>query len=246
MKPIIPHTAKNNLLVQTIGNAFSSLELIHYGDIGKEEIIDVPKEIVDIFALLQQIEGQDQGIVRDLKREVIRFINEGKSFEIPENSTLLKDYRVRDNISIEEMYDSTEGRVEYGMANSAIKNMFYLAKAQKNAREFAKLLSKITGNDPQYEEVIKYIENNGFRIEPEIITRQSNRGVKLSESISLDLNGDATQLIDKIKELSDEEQIEIMENGGLSNVRDIMSSTFSKTQRDEQISKEEYYAEAIF
>ena len=25
-----------------------------------------------------------------------------------------------------------------------------------------------------------------------------------------------------------------------------MSSTFSKTQRDEQISKEEYYAEAIF
>ena len=37
-----------------------------------------------------------------------------------------------------------------------------------------------------------------------------------------------------------------MENGGLSNVRDIMSSTFSKTQRNEQISKEEYYAEAIF
>ena len=246
MEPIIPHTARNNLLVQTIGNAFSSLELIHYGDIGKEEIIDVPKEIIDIFALLQQIEGQDQEIVRDLKREVIRFVNEGNSLEIPENSSLLKNFKVRDNISIEEMYELTEGRVEYGMANSAIKNMFYLAKAQKNARELAKLLSKITGDNPKYTEVIKYIENNGFRIEPEIITRQSNRGVKLSESISLDLNGDATQLIDKIKGLSENEQIEIMKNGGLSNVRDIMSSTFSKSQRNEQISKEEYYAEAIF
>ena len=37
-----------------------------------------------------------------------------------------------------------------------------------------------------------------------------------------------------------------MENGGLSNVRDIMISTFSKTQRDEKIDKGEYYAEAIF
>ena len=58
MKPLIPHTADNNLLVQTIENAFSSLELIHYGTIEKDEIVDVPKEIVDIFALLQQTEGQ--------------------------------------------------------------------------------------------------------------------------------------------------------------------------------------------
>ena len=246
MEPIISYTANNNLLVQTIGNAFSSLEVIHYGDIERNEIIDVPKEIIDIFALLQQIEGQDQKIVRDLKREVIRFVNEGNSLEIPENSTLLKDYKVRDNISIEEMYNLTEGRVEYGMANSVVKNLFYLARSQSNAKELARILSEITENNPKYAEVIKYIENNGFRIEPEIITRQSNRGVKLSESTSLDLNGDATQLIDKIKELSEAEQIEIIENGGLSDVRNIMSSTFSKTQRDEQISKEEYYAEAIF
>ena len=246
MEPIISYTVNNNLLVQTIGNAFSSLEVIHYGDIERNEIIDVPKEIIDIFALLQQIEGQDQEIVKDLKREVIKFVNKGNRLEIPENSTLLKDYKVRDNISIEEMYDLTDGKVEYGMANSAIKNMFYLAKSQKNARELAKLLSEITGNNPKYTGIIQHIVNNGFRIEPEIITRQSNRGVKLSESTSLDLNGDATQLIDKIKELSEVEQIEIMENDGLSNVRNIMSSTFYKTQRDEQISKEEYYAEAIF
>ena len=246
MEPLMRHTANNNLLVQTIGNAFSSLELIHYGDIEKDEIIDVPREIVDIFALLQQIKGQDQELVRDLKREVIRFVNEGRSIEIPENSSLLKEYGVRDNISIEEMYELTDGKVEYGQANSIVKNMFYLAKSQSNARELAKLLNQIIGDNPKYREIVQHIENNGFRIEPEIITRQSNRGVKLSESISLDLKGEETELIDKIKDLSEEELIEIMEKGGLSDVRNIMSSTFSKTKRDEKIDKEEYYAEAIF
>ena len=107
MAPVIPHTANNNLLVQTIGNAFSSLEVVHYGDIEKDEIIDVPKEIVDIFALLQQVEGQklellqnSQGLeatrqeisgqaeeqrknlVRDLKREVVNFASSGRSIGI--------------------------------------------------------------------------------------------------------------------------------------------------------------------
>ena len=246
MEPLIPHTANNNLLVQTIGNAFSSLELIHYGDIEKDEIIDVPREIVDIFALLQQVEGQDQKISKDLKREVIRFANEGRSIEIPENSSLLKEYGVRDNISIEEMYELTDGKVEYGMANSVAKNMFYLAKSQSNARELAKLLNQIIRGNPKYRDIVQNIESNGFEIEPAIITRQSNRGVKLSESISLDLKGEEIELINKIKGLSEEEQIEIMKNGGLSDVKGIMSSTFSKTKRNEKIDKEEYYAEAIF
>ena len=246
MEPLIPHTANNNLLVQTIGNAFSSLELIHYGDIEKDEIIDVPREIVDIFSLLQQVEGQEQQLVEDLKREVVQFVSERRNLAIPENSTLSNDYRVKDNISIEEMYDLTDGKVEYGQANSIVKNMFYLAKSQSNARELVKLLNQIIGDNPKYRGIVQHIENNGFEIEPAIITRQSNRGVKLSESISLDLKGEEIELINKIKGLSEEEQIEIMKNGGLSDVRNIMSSTFSNAKRDEKIDKEEYYAEAIF
>ena len=266
MEPIIPHTANNNLLVQTIGNAFSSLELIHYGDIEKDEIIDVPKEVVDIFALLQQVEGQElellqnsemqgletsqqatrqelskqaeeqrKNLVRDLKRELINFASSGRTIgvsgtgaeiEIPEDSSLLREYRVRDNLLIEEMYDLTDGKVEYGRADSIVKNLFYLARSQSNARQLARVLNQITGDNPKYRDIIEYIENNGFEIEPEIITRQSNRGVKLSEAVSLDLKGEETELIDKIKGLSEAEQIEILENGGLSNVRNVMSSTF--------------------
>lgn len=246
MKPIIPYTANNNLLVQTVGNAFSSLELIHYGDIEKESIIDVPKEIVDIFALLQQLDGQDkEEVVRDLKREVIKFVNEGKHIEISENSPLLKEYSVRDNISIEEMYELTDGKVEYGRANSIVKNMFYLSKSQANAKELAKVLTQITGDDSKYREIIQYISDNGFEIEPEIITRQSNKGIKLSESVALDLKNDESSLVDRIKDLSEQEELDILEKGGLSNVANVMSSTFAQSERKEKISKEEYYAEAI-
>ena len=245
MKPIIPYTANNNLLVQTVGNAFSSLELIHYGDIEKESIIDVPKEIVDIFALLQQLDWQDKEVVRDLKREVIKFVNEGKHIEIPENSPLLKEYSVRDNISIEEMYDLTDGKVEYGRANSIVKNMFYLSKSQANAKELAKVLTQIVGSDSKYREIIQYISDNGFDIEPEIITRQSNKGIKLSESVALDLKDEEIQLAGKIKDLSEQEELDILEKGGLSNVGNVISSSFAQSKREDKIEKEEYYAEAI-
>lgn len=66
MPPIISDTDSNTLLIKTIKSAFTSLELIHYGQIEKEEIIDIPKEIVDIFSLLQPIEGQDKQTVDDL------------------------------------------------------------------------------------------------------------------------------------------------------------------------------------
>ena len=246
MKPIIPYTANNNLLVQTVGNAFSSLELIHYGDIEKESIIDVPKEIVDIFALLQQLDGQDkEEVVRDLKREVIKFANEGKHIEISENSPLLKEYSVRDNISIEEMYELTDGKVEYGRAKSIVKNMFYLSKSQANAKELAKVLTQITGDDSKYREIIQYISDNGFDIEPEIITRQSNKGIKLSESVALDLKDEEIQLAGKIKDLSEQEELDILEKGGLSNIGNVISSSFAQSKREDKIEKEEYYAEAI-
>ena len=105
---------------------------------------------MDIISLLQQVEGQDQQLVEDLKREVVQFVSERRNLAIPENSTLSNDYRVKDNISIEEMYDLTDGKVEYGQANSIVKNLFYLARSQSKARELAKLLNQIIGDNPQY------------------------------------------------------------------------------------------------
>ena len=245
MEPLMPNTSTNNLIIKTIGSAFSSLELIHYGEIEKEEIINIPKEIVDIFALIQQVEDGDKELITELKQEVIKYIEENSKIEIPQNSTLEKEYKLKDNISIEEMYELTEGKVEYGQANSIVKNMYYLAKGQANAKDLAEILRNITKNNPKYNNIIEQIANNGFRIEPEIIARKSNKGVRLSESVNISLKSEEKELVDKIRGLSQEEQIEIIENGGLSNIKNIMNDTFAKARANDTIDKNRYYAEAI-
>ena len=245
MEPLMQNTSTNNLIIKTIGSAFSSLELIHYGEIEKEEIINIPKEIVDIFALIQQVEDGDKELITELKQEVIKYIGENSKIEIPQNSTLEKEYKLKDNISIEEMYELTEGKVEYGQANSIVKNMYYLAKGQANAKDLAEILRNITKNNPKYNNIIEQIANNGFRIEPEIIARKSNKGVRLSESVNISLKSEEKELVDKIRGLSQEEQIEIIENGGLSNIKNIMNDTFAKARANDTIDKNRYYAEAI-
>ena len=246
MKPLMPQASNNNSLIKTLGSAFSSSEQIYYGDIEGNRITDISKEVLDMFGLLQQVEGQDKQIVDELKRELIKCVGEGKQIEIPDESVLKRNDKLQENITIEDMYELTEGKVEYGQANSIVRNMFYLAKGQSNARALAQILREITNNNPKYERVIEYIENNGFEIEPKISTRQSNKGYRLSESVNLNLKPSEIELVQQIKGLADEEQIDIVENGGLSNIRDIMNNAFSRVQRSEKISKEEYYAEAVF
>ena len=246
MKPLMRGTANNNFLIQTLGSAFSSSEQIYYGDIDGERITEISKEALDIFGLLQQLEKEDKTVTEELKRELLKCVVDGKFPEISEESNLRKEYKINDNITIDEMYELTEGRVEYGKTNSIVKNIFYLAKGQSNARKLAEMLRDVTKYNPKYERTIEYIENNCFEIEPKIITRKSNKGYRISESVNLNLKQDEYELVNQIKSLSNEEQEEILKNGGLSNVRNIMTSNFSKVQSQEKIDKETYYAEAIF
>ena len=168
---------------------------------------------------------------------MIRFVNDGKKIEIPEDSILKNDI-----ISIEKMYELTEGKIEYGQASSIVNKLYYLTRGQLRARALADMLKQINNNDSRYEEVIKYIRENGFEIEPKISTRQSNKGYKLSESVNLDLEQDEIKLIEQVKKLSNKEQEEIIQNGGVLNLKEIISGYLLK----EKISNERYYAEAIF
>ena len=121
IKHVIPHSS-NSKLRETIGNAFSSTELIHYGDIPEENIVEVPKEIVDIFALIQQVSGVDESQLDRLKQALIKEVQKGK--QVPTISEIGDN--VRSNISIEEMYELTKGKVEYGKENSIAKNTVLL------------------------------------------------------------------------------------------------------------------------
>ena len=245
MEPAVPRIKTNSELIKTLGSAFASGEQIYYGAIEGSRVTDISKEFLDMFALIQQAESQDKEVVNELKTELVKYIINGGKIEIPEGSTLRDDGTPRTDISIEEMYELTAGKVEYGQANSIVKNMYYLSKGQANARILAGMLRKITGNNPKYEEIIKYIENNGFEIEPKITTRKSNTGYRISESVNLNLKPNEIGLVDSIKSLTDEEQMQIIQDRGLSNVRDIMTSNFAQLQTAEAMSKEEYFASAI-
>ena len=245
MGPAVPRIKTNSELIKTLGSAFASGEQIYYGDIEGDRITDISKELLDMFALIQQTENQDKQIVNELKTELVKYITKGGKLEIPEGSLLRDDGTPRTDISIEEMYELTAGKVEYGQASSIVKNMYYLSKGQANARILAGMLRKITGNNPKYEEIIKYIENNGFEIEPKITARKSNKGYRISESVNLDLKPNEIGLVDSIRNLTDEEQMQIIQDRGLSNVRDIMNTSFAQMQTVQQISKEDYFASAI-
>ena len=245
METLVPRIKTNSQLISTMGSAFASGEQIYYGDIEGDRITDISKELLDMFALIQQTENQDKQIVNELKTELVKYITKGGKLEIPEGSLLRDDGTPRTDISIEEMYELTAGKVEYGQASSIVKNMYYLSKGQANARILAGMLRKITGNNPKYEEIIKYIENNGFEIEPKITARKSNTGYRISESVNLNLKPNEIGLVDSIKNLTDEEQMQIIQDRGLSNVRDIMNTSFAQMQTVQQISKEDYFASAI-
>ena len=240
LEHVIPNSS-NSKLRETIGNAFSSAEVIHYGDIKQEYILEIPKEIVDIFALAQQVNGIDKNKLEELKQALIIAVQSGK--EIPQIPEI--DLKVKDNISIEEMYELTEGKVEYGKANSIVKNMFYLSKSRQNAIALSNALSEILGNDSRFEDIIQYIRENGFRVEPEIISRKSGKGVKLSESVNLNLQKEEQSLADEVRKLSPEELNIILQNGGLYNAQDIITTTFSNIRENEKIDKSRYYTEAI-
>ena len=212
LEHVIPHSS-NSKLRETIGNAFSSAELIHYGDITQNEIIEIPKEVVDIFSLVQQVNGIDKDKIDKLKQAIITAIQNKK--QIPKIEDIKA--QIKSDVTIEEMYQLTEGKVEYGKANSIVKNMFYLSKARQNAIALSSALSDILGNNSDFEDIIQYIRENGFRVEPEIISRQSGKGVKLSESVNLALQKEEQPLIDVIKKLSSEELDKVLQNGGLYN-----------------------------
>ncbi len=45
----------NNILIETINNAFLSLEFIHYKSITKDKIIEIDPTIIDAFSIIQQL-----------------------------------------------------------------------------------------------------------------------------------------------------------------------------------------------
>ena len=205
------------------------------------------EKIKDIFQLLEQVESQEESIVNELKKEIIEFIKKGNFIEDEDS---IKNYKLRKSMTIEEIYELTEGKLQYAKTKSMIRKIFYLVSAQSYARELAEILRKITKNNPNYEKIIEYIENNAFVVEPTIFPKSKNKDSKSKGSNGLSIKDNEMGLLEQIKHLTIEEQGEILEKGGISNItKRIMDNHIGSQEHfetnDSQKTKEEYYIETI-
>ena len=232
---IIP-SISNGFLIQTIGNAFASLEIVHYKDIDDKHLTQVSSEFMDCLSLVQQVPNIEN--LELLKQELIDNIN-GERIDLDKFKYDLYELSA-DDYSIEKMYELTKGDIDYKTAISTYKNMFYLAKSRLRAYKTLEWLKTITNNNPLYDKIYEYIEKNGYGIEEEIITRLSSNNKKLSESVGFNFNNQ--ELVDIINSYS-EIVLEDIINDPINALR-LHIRTLSYVE-DDNVDKTEYFARAI-
>ncbi len=237
-KNIIPNVA-NKFLIQTLGNAFSSLELINYNDIEKEYIIDIPKEIVDVLALLQQI-PEDYPLIDELKKEVIKII-ESKDYNVELFAYDSKKLNTDKEYTIENMYNLTDGNVDFNSSLNLYKKSFYLSKSKLRTISSVDLLSKIIDND-KYGNILSYLKKHTYGVEPEVFSRQSSNRMKVSESVNLDFKPNERELFEFIDDLSVNDLNFIINNP--TEALKYYLKNFKNIEH-RQVDKETYYANAI-
>ena len=189
--------ASNKFLIQTLGSAFSSLEYIHYNSITGDKINYVNRKIIDIFSLLQQIPSSP--LLDELKLELLNNINNQNINNYEYNNYHLN---VEDDYTIDKMFELTLGTIDYNSSINMYKKSFYLAKSKLRMKDTLNLLKTITNNNPKYNELYKLMESSTFGIEPEIISRQSDNKINISESVSLDFNLKEIELFNFVNQLN--------------------------------------------
>ena len=207
-EPIIDRIG-NKFLINTLGNAFSSVELTHYNDV-EGNIIAVSPEIMDIISLLQQVPETKE--IAQLKRILIEKINNGKlnvpNFELEKYDVK----RFENSLTLENIYNLTKGNIEYKSAKNIYLKSYILAKSRLRKEKSLDLLKSIL-NDNKYDDVIEYLRNNTYGIEAEIVNRKSNKdAIKLSESVSLTISNLEKDILKYINSLSIQQIENILEN----------------------------------
>lgn len=156
------NTFTNKCLINTIINAYTSLEFIHYKTISKEEIIEITPEIMDIFSLIQQLPSsinyKDELII-----EIIKYLE--KDYQL--TSFTYSNYHIQENNmskDLKELY----------------KHFFYLTKSKLRVINTINNIKKIT-NNTKYNKIINYLAKNTCLIEPEML---NNISIKESNIIT--------------------------------------------------------------
>jgi len=232
-KQLLPNIS-NSLLIQTMGIAFASLELIHYGRIEKEEIIECPKQIVDCFALLQQVDNNP--LIKELEQFLLTYINNPLIYKIKYEDASLDNH----NITLDLLYSIFDGSIDYTTIYNILNKSYYLSKSRLRSFQTVAYLSKIT-NDNKYQELFRKMISTCFGIEPSVLKKSNDLKYPISETVGLDISYDEKDLLDYILKL-DKEDLEIIINNPIESLKVIVNDLDIYKNKN---SKEEWFANAI-
>lgn len=266
-------------LTRTIGSEFSNREFVHYGEISSNEFVPISKVNIDMFALLQIAKEQnvEPQTINEIERRLIEYTNQGYDLierdgklyytngkeeidlDIGNDSVLINENNLenKNNYSIEEIFNRTNGSISYSRAKNAIQFVYNLSIAQRKTIELAKVL-KLILNDSQLNATIDEIVQKSTAINDKIITRKNGRGIQVSESVNIDMNRgekkefsdeEQRKIYEKVKSLSIEELEAIISNNGSELEQIIYTENLRHNDIDTSQSREKrlnrYYAETI-
>ena len=266
---ILKSTSDNSSLLSTVGNAFSSSELIHYGDLTSNDFVMLSPKMMSMIALLQQAKEINNNVkVNQLIAKIIDYALQGydikningkvylannqNSIDLNlsiEEANIFSDDNINDSdLTIEKIYSLTGGRVRYEKAIQSLKFTYNLTKSKQRATYYSRILKAIV-NESKYNETINNLSNL-YDVESSIIDRKNNIGKKISEAVSIGMNKfgrkffsnrEQTEIIQLIDNLTEEERRNLL-IGKTSLISLIIEKILDKEQ---EVSENEYYVEAI-
>ena len=229
----------NRFVIQTMGSAFSSRELEHYKEVPQEKIVEMPTSLVEIMALIQQVPETEE--IKEIKNYLITHLEEVRQ------STKEVDYSRFNpenlDLSLDNLYNLTEGKVSYKEAKELHLNSMYLVKAKLRSFYSINLLNQILGNNHKYNATLQSILDNSLGIEPTIMARSGNHALKVSDTVALYLPKNYQSLYDYVSNL----QVQDMYNL-FTKPTDAFNTLFTKYISDKELKpqdKEEWYANGL-
>ena len=229
----------NRFVIQTMGSAFSSRELEYYKEVPKEKIVEMPTSLVEIMALIQQVPETEE--IKEIKNYLITHLD-----EIRQNTKDI-DYSHFNpenlNLSLDNLYDLTAGKISYKEAKELYLNSMYLVKAKLRSFYSVNLINNILGNNPKYHNALQSLLDNSLGIEPTIMARSGNHAMKVSDTVALYLPKNYQSLYDYVNNL----QVQDMYNL-FTNPTNAFNTLFTKYISDKELKpqdKEEWYANGL-
>ena len=229
----------NRFVIQTMGSAFSSRELEYYKEVPQEKIVETPTSLIEIMALIQQVPETEE--IKEIKDYLLNHLEEVRQ------STKEVDYSHFNpenlDLSLDNLYNLTEGKISYKEAKELYLNSMYLVKAKLRSFYSVNLLNQILGNNPKYNATLQNLLDNSLGIEPTIMARSGNHALKVSDTVALYLPKNYQNLYDYVNNL----QIQDMYNL-FTNPTNAFNTLFTKYISDKELKpqdKEEWYANGL-